>query len=126
MTDETANLAAGFLGLCQRAGQVSLGQEACVSAIRKREAALVLLDSECSGNTRKRFSDACGTYATPLYFMPAGRIAKAVGKAGRMVAAIGPGGMAQKLLVLLSQEKPVSDCRAENYGKRKQAEERSF
>ena len=109
MTGETAKRVAGFLGLCNRAGRLSLGQEACVRAVRKRDAALVLLDEGCSGNTRKRFVDACGTYVTPLYSMPAGQIAKAVGKAGRMVAAVGPGDMAQKLLTLLLQEASIEE-----------------
>jgi len=116
VTEETVNRVAGFLGLCNRAGQLSLGHEACISAVRKRKAALVLLDEECSGNTRKRFADACSTHVTPLYFLPADRIAKAVGKAGRMVAAIGPGNMAQKLFALLHQEAITPEGRTEDHG----------
>ena len=119
MNEETESRVAGFLGICNRAGKLTFGQEACVGAVRKQDAALVLLDEGCSGNTRKRFADACGTHATPLYSMPAGRIAKAVGKTGRMVAAIGPGGMAQKLFDLLRQEAPMAGGREEDQDKMK-------
>ena len=116
MTGETVNQVAGFLGLCKRAGKLSLGQEACVKAVRKRNAALVLLDEGCSGNTRKRFEDTCKTYATPLYSMPAGQVAKAVGRECRMVVAIEPGSMAQKLLGLLLQEVSMAESRIEDRG----------
>ncbi len=108
MTEMTATRVAGFLGLCVKAGQVSLGQEACVNLVRREAAALVLLDEGCSENTRKRLLDACQTHQVPLYSMPEGRIAQAVGKEGRMMAAIGQGGMAQKLFTLLSLEPSLS------------------
>lgn len=108
MTQETASKVAGFLGLCTRAGRLSFGQEACVKAVRKGEATVVLLDEGASENTRKRLRDACQSHGVPLYGMPEGRIAQAVGKEGRMVASIGGGGMAQKLLKLLEGETPVN------------------
>lgn len=109
MTREAANKVAGFLGLCTRAGRLSFGQEACVNAVRKGEAVLVLLDEGASGNTRKRLHNACQTHGVPLYGMPPGRIAQAVGKDGRMAVAIGGGGMAQKLLELLGAEEPMNE-----------------
>lgn len=104
MTEETEKHVAGFLGLCTRAGQVSFGQEACVDAVRKRKAALVLLDAGSSENTRKRFLDTCKTYGVPLYSLAEGTLEKAVGKDGRKVAVVMPGGMAKKLLGLLEGE----------------------
>ena len=108
MTGEMASKVAGFLGLCTRAGRLSFGQEACVNAIRKGQASLALLDEGASENTRKRLRDACRTHGVPLYGMPAGRIAQAVGKDGRMAVCIGAGGMAKKLLELLGGEVPMN------------------
>lgn len=119
MTGEVAMRVNGFLGLCTRAGQLVFGQEACVDAVRKHTAALVLLDSGCSANTRKRFVDACETHKTPLFEIAEGMIAKSVGKEGRMVAAIKHGGMADKLLSLLKDEKILAE-------RRKTASEKSF
>ncbi len=108
MTEETARQTAGFLGLCTRAGQLLMGQEACVNAVRRQEAALALLDEDSSENTRKRMMDACSAHQVPLYGLPAGAIARAVGKDGRRVAAIKPGSMARKFFSLLEAEEPLT------------------
>ena len=108
MTEETAARVGGFLGLCTRAGQLAFGQESCVDAVRKHKAAVVLLDMDCSENTRKRFLDTCKTHRTLLYGLPSGMIARVVGKEGRMVVAVKPGGMADKVLDLLKGE-PVME-----------------
>lgn len=97
---------AGFVGLCTRAGQLIFGQEACVTAVRNGQAALVLLDESSSPNTLKRFSDTCQSHPTPLYLLPSGLLEQAVGKDGRKVASIRPGGMAQKLLSILAETPP--------------------
>ena len=104
MTAETAKRISGFLGLCNRAGQLVFGQEACVNAVRKRDAGIVLLDESCSENTRKRFLDTCGTHEIPLYGVAEGMIDSATGKSGRKVAAVKAGGMAEKMLTLLKDE----------------------
>lgn len=108
MTREAADKVAGFLGLCTRAGRLSFGQEACVNAVRRGGAAVALLDEGASHNTRKRIGDACQTHGVPLYGMPPGRIAQAVGKEGRMVVSIEAGGMAARLLELLEGQQPLN------------------
>ncbi len=100
MTQRDAIKIRGFLGLCQRAGQVILGQDACVDAVRRRAAALVLLDEGSTDVSKKRFRNACKSHRVPLCEVPAGLIAGALGKEGRMAAAVRPGTMAQKLLEL--------------------------
>jgi ribosomal protein L7Ae-like RNA K-turn-binding protein len=102
----------GFLGLCYRAGQVILGQDACVEAVRRNQAALVLLDETSTDVSRKRFSNACTSHRVPLYGVPGGLIAQALGKEGRMAAAVRPGTMAQKLQGLIREES-MTDCHSE-------------
>ena len=104
MTEQEATKLRGFLGLCYRAGQVTLGQDACVDAVRKRLAALVLLDETSTDVSKKRFHNACTSHHVPLYGMPGGLIARALGKEGRMAAAVRPGTMAQKLKELIREE----------------------
>ena len=98
---------AGFLGLCARARQLTFGQEACVTLIRGGKAALALMDESSSDNTRKRLRDACASHGTALYALPADLLARATGQDGRKVAAVGRGGMADKLKALLATETPV-------------------
>jgi ribosomal protein L7Ae-like RNA K-turn-binding protein len=100
LTQQDAIRIRGFLGLCQRAGQVILGQDACVDAVRRQAAALVLLDEGSTDVSKKRFRNACASHRVPLCEVPAGLIAGALGKEGRMAAAVRPGTMAQKLLEL--------------------------
>lgn len=104
MTELTERRVTDFLGLCMRAGQIVSGQEACVALIRRDAAAIVLMDSAASDNTRKRLTDACQSHDTPLYELTAGALGHAIGKPGRMVVSLEAGGMAQKLLSLTQGE----------------------
>jgi ribosomal protein L7Ae-like RNA K-turn-binding protein len=101
LTEREAAKLRGFLGLCHRAGQVILGQDACVNAVRAKLAALVLLDEGSSEVSKKRFRNACASHRVPLYSVPEGLIAQALGKEGRMTAAVRPGSMAKKLKELV-------------------------
>lgn len=112
MTQQEANKLKGFLGLCYRAGQIVLGQDACVNAVRKHLVALVLLDETSTDVSRKRFRNACTSHHVPLYGVPDGLIAQALGKEGRMAAAVRPGTMAQKLQGLIREES-MTDCHLE-------------
>ncbi|MCI5955458.1 MAG: ribosomal L7Ae/L30e/S12e/Gadd45 family protein [Clostridiales bacterium] len=104
MTESVENHAASFLGLCMRAGRLVIGQSACVELIRQNGAALVLLDAGASENTRKRIADGCHSHGAPAYALSAGTLGHAIGRRGCMVTALGPGGMADKLLALLNGE----------------------
>lgn len=104
MNPQTEGRVASFLGLCLRAGRLVTGQEACVELARRDAAALVLMDGGVSDNTRKRMTDACRSHQTPLYELPPGVLGHSIGKPGRMMAAIGPDGMADRLLEMLQGE----------------------
>jgi len=104
MTELTENRVISFLGLCMRAGRIISGQEACVDLIRQGQAALALMDASASDNTRKRLTDACRSHDVALYELSAGTLGAAIGKKGRMVIALRPDGMSQKILSMLENE----------------------
>jgi ribosomal protein L7Ae-like RNA K-turn-binding protein len=104
LTEQETTRVKGFLGLCHRAGQVVLGQDACIDAVRKRSAALALLDESSSEPSKKRFRNACESHRVPLYQVPEGLIAGALGRNGAMAAAVRRGTMAGKLSELLPKE----------------------
>jgi len=108
LTEQTLHRLRGFLGICGRAGQATLGQDACVEAVRSETAALVLMDESSAPTTRKRFSDSCASHHVPLYCVPEGLISQALGKDGRMTVTVKRGRMAQKLFELLREEVPLS------------------
>lgn len=92
----------GMIGLCSRAGQTISGESGCETAVRGGKAALVLLDGGAALNLRKRFTDACAFHQVQLYTLEAGRLGHAIGKPERMVVAVKPGAMAEKLKALLT------------------------
>jgi ribosomal protein L7Ae-like RNA K-turn-binding protein len=108
LTQATSERIKGFLGLCARAGQTTLGQDACLEAVRRESAALLLMDESSGPTTQKRFLDSCQSHRVPLYGAPPGLISKALGKDGRMTVAIQKGGMARKLLEMLGDERPLA------------------
>ena len=89
-----------MLGLAMRAGQLSFGEDGVRKAIASGAAALVLLDAGASDNTRKRMRDSCAYYGVPLMETAAGRLGEAVGKPGRMSAAVARGPLCDRLAAL--------------------------
>ena len=93
-----------MLGIAMRAGQLSFGEDGVRKAIATGAAALVLLDAGASDNTKKRMRDSCAYYGVPLMETAAGRLGEAVGRPGRMSAAVAPGPLGEKLLALSRRE----------------------
>jgi len=91
----------GLLGLCERAGKLASGEQAALSEIRAGRAELVILDAGASRNTEKRFIDACTHRDVTLRRMEPGALGGAVGKPGRMVAAVLDRVLANKILTSL-------------------------
>ena len=89
-----------MLGLAMRAGQLSFGEDGVRKAIASGAAALVLLDEGASDNTKKRMRDSCAYYGVPLMETAAGRLGEAVGRPGRMSAAVARGPLCDKLAAL--------------------------
>ena len=89
-----------MLGLAMRAGQLTFGEDGVRKAIASGAAALVLLDAGASDNTKKRMRDSCAYYGVPLMETAAGRLGEAVGRPGRMSAAVARGPLCDKLAAL--------------------------
>ena len=95
------NRALGSLGLAMRAGRVQSGTDACDKLIRAGSAHLILIDAGASPATRKAVTDACAHYNVSYRLVPAGELGQAIGKSGRMVAAITDRAFAERLAALL-------------------------
>lgn len=52
----------GTLGLCRRAGKVSIGADKCSKAIKGGSARLVILAADASENTKKDIKNSCAYY----------------------------------------------------------------
>ena len=84
-----------------RAGQVVSGDFAVEKLVRADGAALVLLDESASDNTRKKVTDACAHRGIPLADVEPGLLGRAIGKPGRIVAAVKVGEMGTNLRQLV-------------------------
>ena len=100
------NPVSGLLGLCRKSGQITLGAEPALQAIRAGKARLALLDAGASAGTRKKITDACVFRSVPLRVLPEGELSRACGKEGRMAAAVFGGTLCERLLELL-QDPPA-------------------
>lgn len=56
MNDKILN----FLGLCRRAGKLTVGNDAVVDEIKNNKAKLVIVSVDISSNTEKKLKKACG------------------------------------------------------------------
>ncbi|WP_017753798.1 YlxQ family RNA-binding protein [Calidifontibacillus oryziterrae] len=91
-----------LLGLINRAGQLTSGEELVLKEIKKGKAKLVLLSSDASYNTSKKITDKCLYYKIPLKKVKDRyMLGQAIGKEARVVVAILENGFANKLAELL-------------------------
>lgn len=89
---------AGVIALANKAGQVISGTDAIVSALRGKEAALLVLARDCSPETAERLTRAAERGgAEVLTFFTRDRLAALLGKELRIAVAIKPGGLAAAL-----------------------------
>lgn len=89
-----------MLGLCMRAGKLISGERACVQAVRAGSACAVILDRAAAQNAEKAVTDACAWHEVPLVYAPENELGFAIGKPGRMVAAITDPSFADRILQL--------------------------
>ena len=89
-----------MLGLCMRAGKIISGEKACVQAVRAGGACVVLLDGAAAKNAQKSVSDACAYHEVPLIITAENELGFAIGKPGRMVAAVTDPSMADRIIQL--------------------------
>ena len=89
-----------MLGIAMRAGVLTLGTDGVLKAVSSGNAAFVLLDQAASENTKKKFRDSCAFYGAELFETAQDRLGFAVGKPGRMCAAVAKGTLGDKLFAL--------------------------
>lgn len=63
MNDKVLSL----LSLATKAGKTVGGEALVEKAVKEGKASLVIISSEASGNTRKKFTNMCSYYQVPLY-----------------------------------------------------------
>lgn len=78
-----------FLGLAAKAGKLVSGEETCERAVKARKANLVIVASDASDNTKKKFGDICTYKGIEVrYFGEKELLGKYTGKDIRSVVAV--------------------------------------
>jgi ribosomal protein L7Ae-like RNA K-turn-binding protein len=88
----------GMLGLCARAGKLVSGESAAEKLIRAGACKVAFIDQGASKNAQKAIGNAVRTYQVPLIVLPEGELGRAIGKPGRMAAAIADESFARSIL----------------------------
>ena len=92
--------ALNMLGLCARAGKLITGEKAVVQAIRAGACCAAVQDGSVAANGEKAVTQASQTHGVPLLRTEADALGSAIGRPGRMAAAITDAGMARRLIEL--------------------------
>ena len=91
--------AASMLGLAMKAGKVLSGEFSCENAIRDGKAKLVIIATDASANTSKKFNDKCSFYEVPVRTcFTKEELGHFIGKDPRAVAAVTDEGFAKSLM----------------------------
>jgi len=93
-----------MLGIARRAGVLTLGTEGVLAAAAAGQAGMVLLDAGASDNTKKKLRDSCAYHGVDLYETQTDRLGFAIGKPGRMCAAVSRGTLCDKLRMLAERK----------------------
>ena len=106
----------GFLlSLAAKAGKTVSGETAVLNAVRSGSAAVVIISTDASDNTKKKFCDKCSYYGIPRYiFGTKEGIAHAIGKEIRSTVAVtdpGLGAQIRKKLEEISADGKEQDIR---------------
>lgn len=91
-----------LLGLANRAGKCSTGEDMILNDIKSGRAKLVLLASDTGSRTHKRITDKCKSYNIPFAIADdSDTLSHAIGKHKRVAVAILDAGFANKIKSLL-------------------------
>ncbi len=93
-----------IIGLANRAGKCTFGEELIVKEIQSKKSKIVLIASDIGDQTRKKLTDKCTFYHIPYFFVDDREtLSQAVGKSGRVAISIHENGFAKKLIALLDE-----------------------
>ncbi len=95
------------LGFAMKAGRLAVGDLAAGKALKSGRAKLVAVDESASDNTKKKWADACAFRGIPLITAPG--LASAIGKEGRMCAAVTDANFANMIFKTLGSAGPGED-----------------
>ena len=93
-----------LLGLAARGRNLVSGEFATEKAVKEGKAKLVIVADDASDNTKKKFSNSCEFYHTPIYFYSdKENLGRAIGKEMRSSLAVTDQGIAGGIIKQLEE-----------------------
>ena len=94
-----------MIGLAQKAGKTASGEFSTEKAVKTGCAALVIVSTESSDNTKKKFRNMCTYYEVPLYILSDKEaLGHAMGKEFRASLAVQDENFAKAIMKELEKE----------------------
>jgi ribosomal protein L7Ae-like RNA K-turn-binding protein len=94
-----------YLGLAKKAGKVVTGEESCEKCIAGGTAVLVLVASDASDNTKKKFTNKALFYEVSLFIVSdRDELSKAIGMENRPTITVTDKGLGERIKSLLSED----------------------
>lgn len=93
-----------FLGLCRRAGKMSLGYDVVRDSIANGEARIIIVSNDISEHTLKNVVNAADRFNKKVYKLSADKeaLSTAIGKYSAVIS-INDSGFSKKLLALMAE-----------------------
>lgn len=92
-----------YLGLAKKAGKLAAGEFLTEKSIYEQKAFLVIVATDASDNTKKKFSDKCSYRKIPiLFYKTKEELGTATGRAIRASMAVNDEGFAKAIMKILN------------------------
>ena len=93
-----------LLGLAAKGRNLRSGEFSTEKAVKEGSAAMVIIGNDASDNTKKKFTNMCAFYNTPIYFYSDKvQLGRAIGRDMRTSVAVTDEGMAANIMKRLEE-----------------------
>lgn len=93
-----------LLGLAAKGRNLRSGEFSTEKAVKEGNAAMVIIGNDASDNTKKKFTNMCAFYNTPIYFYSDKvQLGRAIGREMRTSVAVTDEGMAANIMKRLEE-----------------------
>ena len=93
-----------LLGLAAKGRNLKSGEFSTEKAVKEGWAAMVIIGNDASDNTKKKFTNMCAFYNTPIYFYSDKvQLGRAIGREMRTSVAVTDEGMAANIMKRLEE-----------------------
>ena len=96
---------ASYIGLAMKAGRAASGEFAVEKSVKEGKAEAVIISTDASDNTKKKFYDMCRFYQVPVFeYLEKETLGHIVGRELRSCVSVNDAGLAKAILKVNNEE----------------------